>query len=326
MSRLHRTRRVLGLLTAAAGGLLVLVMVGGVLVPRDSLSGRVIGPPGGATPWVRISPQQVLSGVTIPSNSNVMFQLPDGFERITREALLGGKGKVARYWGYCLPENYDPKLTSRTQGLPGKLFLSEKEREVQRARAAQLRPTPSIYSPLVEEEEPEPTLKHQVEIFLPNILCYIMTDTPLAMGLDADGDFINSRVERDINTDPANPDTDADGISDGVEYLHGINPLQRDMDGDGLIDGLEDLDHDGRIDVEDTDPRTRDTDRDGLCDGICLVSLATGQYLYLGEDMNLSGSVDKGESDPKTPFTKGTTNDYNSYFLCKEGSTSYCFP
>ncbi len=328
MSRLHRLRRTLGFLTAATGGLLALIVAIGFALPQRTLDARVMRDDSSSLPWLRISPQQILSGATLPSSSNVMFQLPaTGFTEITREALLGGKGEDIRYWGYCLPENYDPKLTSRTAGLPGKLFLSEKERKFQQEKLKQLTPTPSIYAPNVNFDQPtSPLLRHQIEIFKPMMICYIMTETPLAIGLDPDDDLLNSKLERDVGTDANNPDTDGDGLLDGVEYLRETDPLQRDSDQDGLIDGLEDKDQDGRMDAGETDPRNRDTDRDGLCDGLCEVALPTGEYLYMGEDVDLSGTKDAGEADPLLAATQAGLNDFDAFLLCRQGTTRYCFP
>jgi outer membrane protein OmpA-like peptidoglycan-associated protein len=101
---------------------------------------------------------------------------------------------------------------------------------------------------------------------------------------DEDKDGLMSDRERELGTDPRNPDTDGDGLTDGEEVLkYSTNPLNRDTDGDGLSDGEEvnkyktnplkaDTDGDGLSDYEEvmtykTDPLKADTDGDGLSDG-----------------------------------------------------------
>lgn len=78
---------------------------------------------------------------------------------------------------------------------------------------------------------------------------------------DEDNDGLGKCLEKQIGTDPNNPDTDGDGLNDGEEYLTYItNPLIADTDGDGLKDGEEVLKYK-------TDPNIADTDSDGLKDG-----------------------------------------------------------
>lgn len=101
---------------------------------------------------------------------------------------------------------------------------------------------------------------------------------------DNDNDGLGKCLEKEIGTDPNNPDTDGDGLNDGEEYLtYKTNPLKFDTDGDGLRDYDEvkvyktnplvvDTDSDGLRDGDEvmkykTDPLKADTDGDGLSDG-----------------------------------------------------------
>ena len=78
---------------------------------------------------------------------------------------------------------------------------------------------------------------------------------------DKDNDGLGKCLEKQIGTDPNNPDTDGDGLNDGEEYLtYKTNPLIADTDGDGLGDADE-------VKVTKTDPLIADTDNDGLKDG-----------------------------------------------------------
>jgi hypothetical protein len=80
---------------------------------------------------------------------------------------------------------------------------------------------------------------------------------------DTDGDGLPDPLEDE--TDRRLPDTDQDGISDFVETggdgnydsADGdTNPLNPDTDGDGLLDGEEDTNHNGLIELGETDPKT----------------------------------------------------------------------
>ncbi len=82
---------------------------------------------------------------------------------------------------------------------------------------------------------------------------------------DTDGDTLSDGREAGVNGTGTNPllkDTDGDGLDDGVE-VNGqptpTNPLKADTDGDGKNDGEEDLNHNGRVDSGETDPRTPDS-------------------------------------------------------------------
>lgn len=274
-------------------------------------------------PWVVLDEQDIESGATVPTHTNVVLHLPFSFTQIGREILLGQKGKHVRYWGYCFPQNYEPGIVSTRDGFPGQMFLSEKERAVRadlaKAKAPQFS---AIHLPTKEQVQKLSarqvgTIRHQIELFKPGMLCYMMSEASLAIGLDPDGDGLNSKLEAQIGTDPANPDTDGDGISDGTEYLTGTSPLLRDTDGDGIIDGIEDKNWNGHIDAGESDPRTRDTDRDGLCDGFCRIRLANGQEIFAGEDRNLNGQVDEGETDPLKWDSFGDGySDYQRFIQC----------
>lgn len=120
---------------------------------------------------------------------------------------------------------------------------------------------------------------------------------------DTDGDGIPDGEELNIGTLPFVCDTDGDGLSDGVEagriqpverggchglYADGTNyrkthvldPLNPDSDGDGICDGPalpdtqgcavqgEDLNANGWVDPDESDPSLIDSDSDDLPDGV----------------------------------------------------------
>ena len=99
-------------------------------------------------------------------------------------------------------------------------------------------------------------------------------------GLDCadDEDGLTTAEEASLGTDPCVVDSDGDGLSDGLE-VHGENPsdpMRADTDGDGLCDGPgsvpgvciagEDLNANGVLDPDETDPNDADTDHGGLSD------------------------------------------------------------
>ena len=272
-------------------------------------------------PWRTFDPPELLSGATIPPDTNVIIHLPLEIKRIARKVLFGNKGNYIRYWGYCFPEDYDPNdTTHRAPGFPGTLFLSEAERDVREAQRQRLFPQFTIHSPPTSEElaqqniKPKGQIRHQQEIFYGGTTCYVMTEQPLPVGSDSDNDGLNSAEEKANQTDPENYDTDGDGIPDGTEvHAYKTNPLRRDTDVDGLIDGIEDKNRNGRMDQGETSPLEKDSDHDGLCDGYCRIiqggrlcsefsttkNCVPGvQVKWRGEDKNLNGKVDNGETDP----------------------------
>lgn len=306
-------------------------------------------------PWLFIEQADIEKGITIPADTHVAFHLPSTFTKIQREVLFGRQGKDTRYWGYCLPIDENPDIVKRRTGFPGLLYLSEKEREarglLQKAAEERApRKTVSVWNLPKSKDDLKPPkktkdkIRHEVEFFEQNSLCYIMSAGPLALGLDTDGDGLNARFERQIGTHADSADTDGDGLTDGIEHFFGttkewhhltgwrssLNPLLRDSDTDGIIDGIEDMNRNGNVDPDETDPRTKDTDRDGLCDGLCLTRVRR-QTLLLGEDINLNGKVDTDtngkvkETDPRKSDTNGDgTSDFQAYFHCQLGLKQYC--
>ena len=58
--------------------------------------------------------------------------------------------------------------------------------------------------------------------------------------VDSDGDGVSDVMEKEMGTDPFNPDTDSDGLTDGAELTtHRTDPLNPDTDMDGVKDGVE---------------------------------------------------------------------------------------
>lgn len=76
---------------------------------------------------------------------------------------------------------------------------------------------------------------------------------------DSDKDGLTDQQERQLRTNPRDPDTDDDGLSDGLEVNDAnTNPRDADSDDDGSDDGDEM--------VGDTDPNDMDSDDDGVDD------------------------------------------------------------
>ena len=98
---------------------------------------------------------------------------------------------------------------------------------------------------------------------------------PLNEIVDSDGDGLSDDLERQIGTDPNQPDTDGDGMHDGWEHKYGFNPLvnndDTNVDSDETNDSTCDADSDGLTNKQEadwgTDPNDDDTDNDGVTDG-----------------------------------------------------------
>ncbi len=131
---------------------------------------------------------------------------------------------------------------------------------------------------------------------------------------DDDHDGLTNREEKQLGTDPKNPDTDGDGLRDGDEVLtHKTDPLNKDTDGDGLTDGDEVVTHH-------TNPLDNDTDDDGLGDGNEVTGETPGTIDILrgkvtdplNPDTDGDGLTDGAEmlthsTDPTNPDTDGDT-------------------
>ena len=102
----------------------------------------------------------------------------------------------------------------------------------------------------------------------------ITTTNPLDS--DTDNDGLNDSYEAlTLLTDPTNSDTDGDGINDGTEIngqygtpAQASDPRDNNTDDDAFDDGDEDLNGNGIVDANETDPTRRedsgDFDNDGL--------------------------------------------------------------
>jgi hypothetical protein len=326
---LRIVHKLLGVTTAGLGMLSIAVAVAPFMMPAQTAQAKLLKEKEDER-WEVIEGPAILSGTVIKADTHTIIHLPEEFTSITREVLLGHKGKRTRYWGYCFPSNYDPKTVDTRRGFPGLIFMSEKERAVREAEARANKPRLNMSRLPTSKEirqfnnEDKPTIRHQLEVFAPSTMCYIMTEATLAIGLDPDNDRLNDRMEQELGTNPQSPDSDEDGVIDGVEFRTGTKPLIRDTDSDGLVDGIEDKNWNGRIDVGDTDPRTADTDRDGLCDGVCRVKLKR-QTVYMGEDMNLNGQVDANEFNPNRIDSDGDgIGDHVEFIDCISKGTSQC--
>ncbi|HTK82399.1 MAG TPA: OmpA family protein [Bacteroidota bacterium] len=133
-----------------------------------------------------------------------------------------------------------------------------------------------------------------------------LTATGVGPDRDPDKDGLLNDDEKQLGTDPNNPDTDGDGLSDGDEVnVYHTNPLKPDSDGDGLNDGDE-------VKKHKTDPNKADTDGDGLKDGEEVMKYTTdplkadtdGDGLKDGEEVN------QYKTDPlKADTDGGSVND-----------------
>lgn len=331
----HRVSRALTALSALA--CTFVIAYGGVQYGSDLFSARLIREKTPEIAWKSIRGADITKGVNLPANTHIVFQMPEGILDIQREVLLGKMGPKVRYWGYCIPQNEDEDTIAARTGLPGLIFLSEAERAArakleQENRAKEAFSVNDLPSPEKVREEAlrqaagpqKGAIRHQVEVFSAEMLCYIMTEKALPMALDTDKDGLNDQLEREAGANPKSGDSDSDGLKDEIEYVTGTSMTLRDTDSDGLIDGIEDKNFNGRVNAGETDPRVKDSDRDELCDGLCRFKIKRQEY-YIGEDKNLNGKIDKGETDPLKPDTdKDGMPDNIEYLNCLVAGKKNC--
>ncbi len=295
-------------------------------------------------PWKTLFSDDLEKGTTLPAHTNVLIHLPADGTPITRKILLGADGERWRYWGYCFPpEGNTPRL--HAGAFPGTVFLSERERLIRfQTQLGERRERPLPPSLLTEEILNETLnvhgrIRHQQEVFEPGSTCYVMSEGPLAIGIDQDEDGLNGALEKNAKTDPHSIDTDHDGLDDGLEVPRlRSDTLLTASDGDGLPDSTEDKNKNGRTDIGETDALQRDTDHDGLCDGLCSTVLtervgfsAPQGYAFpaheemKGEDKNLNGTVDEKETDPRKWDTDGDDiSDEQEFYACKLAGEEDC--
>lgn len=320
-------------MTIALGTMSLMIIVYGFagVSPRQ-IEGRLLPSAYREPKWMTVTHQEMLSGVTIPADTHVIIHMPEQVSRITRKVTFGRKGDEYRYWGYEFPFDLEEADRNNRRGFPGKLFLSEAERESRRQKLiTERRRTFSVFRNLTDEDlnetraGPRSLIRHEVEILTGGRTYYVMSEEPLPVGVDLDGDGLNSALERAYSSDPDVADTDGDGINDGLEVFRlGSHPTKRDSDGDGIIDGIEDANRNGRFEPGETNATRWDTDRDGLCDGLCKVN--KGQDLR-GEDKNLNGiyEPDDGEYDPrKVDSDDDGILDEHEVYLCVIGGGDNC--
>ena len=128
---------------------------------------------------------------------------------------------------------------------------------------------------------------------------------------DTDDDGLPNLIEKEIGSDPYNPDTDGDNLPDGYEALTlGTDPTKPDTDENGVSDYDEDFDNDGLSNGQEyelgTEPYNEDTDGDGLKDGEEINTYITDPLKVDTDDDGLEdGDEIYFETDPLNPDTDG---------------------
>jgi outer membrane protein OmpA-like peptidoglycan-associated protein len=123
---------------------------------------------------------------------------------------------------------------------------------------------------------------------------------------DPDHDGLTNDQEKELGSDPKNPDTDGDGLMDGDEVnRYHTSPIKADSDGDGLNDGQE-------VNTTKTDPNKADTDGDGLNDGqeVTMTKTDPNKADTDGDGLNDGQEVNTTKTDPlKADTDGGSVND-----------------
>ena len=130
-------------------------------------------------------------------------------------------------------------------------------------------------------------------------------DRHAAAGAAALSELRKPKISAPSDIVPGIPDGLEDLNRDGMLQAEETDPAEPDSDFDGIPDGVEDANRNGMRDAGETSPIRVDTDQDALDDGV--------------EDANQNGVVDPGETDPRNPDSDGDgLNDR----LESEGGTS----
>ena len=128
---------------------------------------------------------------------------------------------------------------------------------------------------------------------------------------DTDDDGLPNLIEKEVGSDPYNPDTDGDNLPDGYEALTlGTDSTKPDTDDNGVLDCDEDFDEDGLTNLQEyelgTEPYNDDTDGDGLNDGEEINTYITDPLKVDTDDDGLEdGDEIYFETDPLNPDTDG---------------------
>ena len=128
---------------------------------------------------------------------------------------------------------------------------------------------------------------------------------------DTDDDGLPNLIEKEVGSDPYNPDTDGDKLPDGYEALTlGTDSTKPDTDDNGVLDCDEDFDEDGLTNLQEyehgTEPYNEDTDGDGLKDGEEINTYGTDPLKVDTDDDGLyDGDEIYFETDPLNPDTDG---------------------
>ncbi len=143
--------------------------------------------------------------------------------------VVGGVG-YAGWWAYGqFVQNRESRLLPTTT-------------PVLQPEAPVIPPTPASEQPVTSPAPTEPSPSAvSPETTSTNVTTKTTNDKILfGEQIDTDKDGLDDVREKEIGTDPNNPDTDGDGLSDGDEVLiWKTNPLNSDTDGDGYPDGKE---------------------------------------------------------------------------------------
>ena len=128
---------------------------------------------------------------------------------------------------------------------------------------------------------------------------------------DTDDDGLPNLIEKEIGSDPYDPDTDGDNLPDGYEALTlGTDPTKSDTDDNGIPDIHEEISEDGLSNGQEyelgTEPYNEDTDGDGLKDGEEINTYGTDPLkVDTDEDGLEDGDEIYFETDPLNPDSDG---------------------
>ncbi|MFC4359233.1 lamin tail domain-containing protein [Halobium salinum] len=205
------------------------------------------------------------SGTVVPANGSI--KIATGAEDQTGDVVFDYEGPVMNNDDQDLiaietPDRSRTVVDENTEASTPTATPTAEPTETQTATPEQTEtaePTETATETPEETTTPEPTTAEETTetpeettAETPETTNEPTTEEPEPEPVDSDGDGLTDAEEKELGTDPNDPDTDGDKIWDGKEVdEYGTDPTEADSDGDGVNDCRE-------VNIFGTDPNDAD--------------------------------------------------------------------